>query len=387
MNVRSVDHRAQDAKGANVIRKIAVFLPDLRPGGAERMRLQMTREWLERGIAVEFVLCEAQGELLAQLPKGATVVDLRAARVRSSLLPLMRYLRHGRPGALVAAMWPLTVIAPLAARLTCFGGTVVVSEHEPLGIAYAGQGDLHRLGLRASMALGYRLADVRIGVSSGVADDMAKLASMPRDKVHVVHNPAASREGRTGQSQLGPMADVQGLLILTVGTLKRVKRHDMLLDAFARIAPATDATLCILGEGKDRVELEAQVSRLGLQGRVLLPGYASNPNPWYARASLFVLSSDHEGFGNVIVEALEHGIPVVSTDCPSGPREILQGGKYGTLVPVGDVDALAQAMLDALQSTHDHAALQARAREFAVDKIANEYLGYLLPAWRERTAA
>src|SRR5690554_1878570 len=105
MNVRSVDHRAQDAKGANVIRKIAVFLPDLRPGGAERMRLQMTREWLERGIAVEFVLCEAQGELLAQLPKGAIVVDLRAARVRSSLLPLMRYLRHGRFGALVAAMW------------------------------------------------------------------------------------------------------------------------------------------------------------------------------------------------------------------------------------------------------------------------------------------
>lgn len=368
-------------------RKIAVFLPDLRAGGAERMRVQMAREWLARGVAVDFVLCEPQGELMAQLPTGATVVDLRAARVRSSLLPLMRYLRHGRPGALVAAMWPLTVVAPVAARLTCFDGTVVVSEHEPLGIAYSGRGDLHRLGLRASMALGYRLADVRIGVSSGVADDMAKLASMPRDRVRVVHNPAASRKGRTRQSRPGPLTDVQSRLILTVGTLKRVKRHDVLLDAFARIAPATDATLCILGEGQDRVELETQVSRLGLQGRVLLPGYASDPNPWYAHADLFVLSSDHEGFGNVIVEAFEHGVPVVSTDCPSGPREILQDGKHGTLVPVGDVDALARAMQGALQSTHDHAALQARARDFAVDKIADEYLDHLLPGWRKRTAA
>lgn len=366
-----------------MIRKIAVFLPDLRPGGAERMRVQMAHEWLARGVGVDFVLCQAQGELLTQLPAGARVVDLQATRVRSSMLPLLHYLRHERPEALVAAMWPLTVVAPLAAKLVSFGGAVVVSEHEPLAIAYAGQGGLHRLSLRASMALGYRLADARIGVSSGVAEDMAKLAWMPRGKVCVVHNPAAGREGRKSQSRPGPLTDVKGPLILTVGTLKRVKRHDVLLDAFARIAPATDATLCILGEGQNRVELEAQVSRLGLQGRVLLPGYASDPYPWYAHAGLFVLSSDHEGFGNVIVEALEHGVPVVSTDCPSGPREILQGGKHGTLVPVGDVDALAQAMRDALQSTHDHAALQARARDFAVDKIADEYLDHLLPGWRE----
>lgn len=390
MSVRSVDHRAQVARGANVIRKIAVFLPDLRPGGAERMHVQMAREWLARGVGVDLVLCQAQGELLAQLPTGATVVDLQAARVRSSLLPLLHYLRHQRPGALVAAMWPLTVVAPLAARLISFSGTVVVSEHAPLAIAYAGQGGLHRLSLRASMALGYRLADVRIGVSSGVADDMAKLASMPRGRISRVHNPAASSDARTGHSRPGPLADVQGLLILTVGTLKSVKRHDLLLDAFARIAPTTDATLCILGEGQERVELEAQVRKLGLQGRVLVPGYASDPTPWYAHADLFVLSSDYEGFGNVIVEALEHGVPVVSTDCPSGPREILEDGKYGTLVPVGDADALAQAMLASLRATHDHAALKARARDFAVDKVADQYLDHLLPGWRdahERTEA
>ena len=149
----------------------------------------------------------------------------------------------------------------------------------------------------------------------------------------------------------------------------------------------TDATLCILGEGSERTALETQVHALGLEGRVLLPGYKSDPAPYYARADLFVLSSDHEGFGNVIVEALDHGVPVVSTDCPSGPREILQEGKYGTLVPVGDVDALAQAMLATLHAPHDPAALKARARDFAVDTIADQYLDHLLPGWRERTSA
>ena len=367
--------------------KIAVLLPDLRPGGAERMHVQMAREWIARGCKVEFVLLQARGELLDLLPEGASVVSLEVDRVRSLLWPLMRYLRKARPDVLLAGMWPLTVIAPLATRLSGFSGTVAVSEHEPLSLGYAERGKLHRVGLRCSTALGYRLADMRIGVSSGVSDDMALLSSIPRDRFFVIFNPAASGNTQAKADRPAVLLDASAPLILTVGTLKRVKHHDRLLDAFAQIASMTDATLCILGEGSERTALETQVHALGLEGRVLLPGYKSDPAPYYARADLFVLSSDHEGFGNVIVEALDHGVPVVSTDCPSGPREILQEGKYGTLVPVGDVDALAQAMLATLHAPHDPAALKARARDFAVDTIADQYLDHLLPGWRERIDA
>lgn len=363
---------------------IAVLLPDLRPGGAERMRINLAREWLERGFGVDFVLCNARGELLSQLPAGATVVDLAAPRVRNVLPPLTRYLRAKRPEVLLAAMWPLTVIAPLAARLAGFRGRVIVSEHNNLTVQYASRGRLHRCAMGASMRLAYPLADGVVGVSRGVVEELVRLSKRDADKFDVIYNPASTGMDRAIFAKPSELLG-GGHLILSVGTLKHQKRHDLLIEAFARLPRELAATLCILGEGQQRAALERQVAELGLAGRVLLPGYVADPTPWYAHANLFVLSSDYEGFGNVIVEAMEQGVPVVSTDCPSGPREILCDGKYGMLVPVGDADALTSAMQAALESTHDHAALKARAQDFAVDKIADQYLDLLLPSWRQGT--
>jgi glycosyltransferase involved in cell wall biosynthesis len=365
-------------------KRIAIVLPDLRPGGAERLHLSLAREWLRDGIGVDFVLRQARGELLAQLPAGAAVVGLDAPRVRNVIGPLARYLRRSRPDALLAAMWPLTTVAPIAARMTGFGGRVVVSEHSPLSRAYAAKGRAHRLGLRASASLGYRLASARVGVSRGVADDMAMLSRLPPSRFAVVHNPAA-----IGNLGAGPhvrpdaLRDVRGQVVLSVGTLKPVKRHDLLLRAFAALPAGVGATLCIVGEGPERAALERQVEALGLSGRVLLPGFVADPAPWYASADLFVLSSDYEGFGNVLVEALEHGVPVVSTDCPSGPREILDDGRFGTLVPPGDEQALAWAIRESLDARHDRDALRLRAGEFSADKAAAAYLVLLLPGRKE----
>ena len=364
--------------------KIAVLLPDLRPGGAERMRVQMAHEWIARGCNVEFVLLQAQGELFPLLPKGASMVDLNVRRKRSLLWPLVRYLRHARPDVLLAAMWPLTVIAPLAAKLSGFRGRVVVSEHSPQSQAYRHKGWLHSIVLRASNWLGYRLADVRIGVSAGVADDMAALSQMSREQITVQHNPAARGQASASVPVLPTeLQGVSGPRIMAVGTLKAVKRFDLAIEAFAHLPASLGATLCIVGEGQERQALMEKIKALDLRCHVLLPGYQTDTAPWYANADLFVLSSDYEGFGNVIVEALEHGVPVVSTDCPSGPREILENGKYGRLVPVGDPRALAAAMLESLQSSHDHGALKTRAQDFAVDKVADQYLDLLLPGWRE----
>lgn len=361
-------------------RRIAILLPDLRPGGAERLHLHLAEYWAAEGLRVEFVLRQKRGELLAQLPAECTVVDLGAARVRHAFWPLVRYLKREQPHALLAAMWPLSVIAPLAARLAGFKGRVVLSEHSPLSLAYAGKGWLHRCMLRLSQRLLYPLADARVAVSAGVAGDLAELSGLPRSQFTVIYNPAAlGRVPAMPPPRPQALAGHSGPVLLAVGTLKRVKRFDVLIDAFARLTDFPEAVLCIVGEGAERTALEAQVAALGLQGRVLLPGYAPDPAPWYAHADLFVLSSDYEGFGNVLVEAMEYGLPIVSSDCPSGPREILADGRYGRLVPPGDAQALADALRAALRAPRDAKAQQARAGAFTLKMAADSYLSTMFP--------
>lgn len=354
--------------------RVAVVLPDLRPGGAERLHVNLADEWARSGVSTEFVLRNTVGELLDHIPASAKVVDLKAARVRNVLGPLIQYLKESKPDAIIAAMWPLTVSAPLAARLAGYKGRVIISEHSPLSIAYGRHGRLHRRIMRASQRLCYPLADVRVAVSSGIADDLASLSGLSLKQFTVIHNPAALGKVNANAACPEQISGRPGPIILTVGTLKPVKRHDLLIEAFARLPASLGATLCILGEGQMREQLEGQIDRLGLQGRVLLPGFSADPGPWYAHSDLFVLSSDYEGFGNVIVEAMEYGVPVVSTDCPVGPTEILGQGLYGRLVSPANVEALSSGILASLHEEHDRDALKRRARDFSLDVIARQYL-------------
>ncbi|MDG4561607.1 MAG: glycosyltransferase [Candidatus Competibacter sp.] len=363
-------------------KKIAILLPDLRGGGAERMRVMMAREWLARGFEVDFVLRQRRGELLELVPKEARVIDLGVKRARHVVWPLCAYLRQHKPSILLAAMWPLTTVAILARRLSRQNMRVAVSDHNTLSKSYAGWGVLHRVALKLSMGLIYPFADARIAVSRGVAADLSQLSGISKDRFNVIYNPAANRNN-AGNDLVSRPEDLapNAKILLSVGTLKLQKDHALLIEAFSRMPAHLNAQLCILGEGKQRPRLEQLVREKHLEGKVLMPGFSLNPGAYYQAADLFVLSSSYEGFGNVIVEALEQGVPVVSTDCPSGPREILCDGKYGRLVPVGDADALAQAMQAALQENPDREALKARARDFAVDKIADEYLDVMLPGW------
>jgi glycosyltransferase involved in cell wall biosynthesis len=361
-------------------KRIAILLPDLRGGGAERMHLPLAAEWSRHGFEVTFVVLRARGELLPLLPPGVRVRELKAAQFRGALHPLIRWLRAERPHVLLAAMWPLTVIAVIAARIARTQTRVVVSDHTLLSRGYAGYGVAHRALLRTSLACVYPFADVRIGVSQGVAEDLAELSGLSRERFEVVPNPA---EIVAAHEPVPPeLTRVRGPLIISVGTLKKVKNHALLIEAFARINASFNATLCILGEGGERAALERLIGARGLDDRVLLPGFRADPGAYYRRADLFVLSSDYEGFGNVLVEALAHGVPVVSTDCPGGPREVLDHGRHGTLVPCNDPDALAAAMTRALQVPHDRAALRARAAEFSVERVALRYLELLCPMER-----
>jgi len=279
---------------------------------------------------------------------------------------------------LLAAMWPLTVIAPLM-RLTNYCGRIVVSEHNNLTVQYGKWGKIHRGTLRSSMAVSYRLADARVAVSSGVADDIARLSCVKRNRFNVIYNPVPPR-GTPDDATLTQIEAVwnvsPGARIVTVGSLKAQKNHSLLLQSCARL-DHPKARLMILGKGSGETTLRKLAADLGIAERVIFAGFHPDPTPFYQTADLFVLSSDYEGFGNVIVEALACGTPVISTDCPSGPAEILDDGKYGRLVPPRDPDSLAEAMQKALLASHDHALLMHRAGQFAPVSAAKQYLDLL----------
>lgn len=378
------------APDATTERSIDIFISNLRGGGAERVCLNLANEFAGRRLHVRLVLMRAEGELLLLLDPRVEVVELGAARVRNALWPLVRHLRQARPAALLANMWPLTFLTALARKLSGVDCRVVAVEHT----AWSKTPQVKRpdvaLALKASMKWMQPRLDALLAVSSGAADDLERFAGLPVGSVRVQYNPVVATTLPADFSELS--LDVSWLhgdqrRVIAVGSLKGAKDFPTLLRAFARLREQVDARLLILGEGDERPALEALIREVGLENSVELPGFVANPAPFYACADLFVLSSNHEGFGNVIVEALEQGTPVVSTDCPSGPREILEDGRYGTLVPVGDVEALARAMEEKLARAHDHEALKRRAQDFSVEKAADAYLDLLLPGWRERSAA
>lgn len=361
---------------------LSLLLPDLRGGGAERLHVNLANQWAKQGHAVEFALMSKHGDLIEILPPSLTVIDLNAPRLRTLLFTLVRYLRRTKPDVTLAAMWPLTSVAIFAWMLAGRPGRIFVSDHSQLSISAVEEMHVPKWLLGGMVRLTYPRASGAIMVSEGVKRDLCALANLPLEAMKVIYNPTAiglaQKEIRPGMRAQIWGEDV-ARCILSVGTLKTQKDHETLIEAFSLVPKQLKAKLVILGEGSLRPKLEALVHRLGLEGQVLMPGFTLDPYPWYQTADLFVLSSRWEGFGNVIVEALECGLPVVSTDCPSGPAEILEDGRYGKLVPTQNPKMMAAAIEESLSSIHDREALRRRAKEFSVEKIADEYLSFMLP--------
>src|SRR4051812_4909840 len=295
--------------------RLAFLLPDLRGGGAERVALTLIRDFLGRGHPVDLVLVRAEGELLPLVPAGTKIVDLKARRLLTAILPLARYLRRRRPAGLQARMWPLTVIAILARLVARSKTRIVTSDHVALTEQY---GHLRTTfaSLKATVRAFYPLADARVVVSSGAADDLARISGIPRDRFTVIHNPVPPA-APTKDSDIEALWGEAAFRIVTAGTLKHQKNQALLIDAFARVRRHRSARLMLVGDGELRGELERQVAAEGLAGEVIFTGFVRNPSDYIATANLFVLSSDYEGFGNVLVEAMRLGVSVVSTDCRS----------------------------------------------------------------------
>jgi glycosyltransferase involved in cell wall biosynthesis len=358
-------------------KKVAIFIQSLTIGGAERMALNLVEGLVERGIRVDLLLADHSGALLSRVPPQVKVVDLKGKRVLFSLLPLVHYLRDQSPDILYAIQTHTSLIAIWAAMLSRVHAPVVISQHNVLTISQAAAPTIRNRSITILARWFFRYADAAICVSQGVAEDLIESIRMPRQKTHVVYNPVISPEleQKALETITNPwFAQDAPPVILAVGRLTSAKDYPTLLRAFAILSRKQPAHLLILGEGKERANLEALVSQLGLKGNVQMPGFVENPHAYMARARLFVLSSRWEGFGNVLVEALACGTPVVATDCRSGPGEILEAGRYGRLVPVGDVEALAVAIVEALQATPDRALLRQRAQNFTLDESVRKYI-------------
>ncbi len=362
--------------------KVALVLPNLRGGGAERVTLTLAGEFASRGIEVDIVLMCSEGELIDQVPNAVRIVDLHTARIRQVPLAFARYLRQERPEAVIANIWPLTTACIAARSISRSKARLVVCDHQVLSRAYLEKGRWHEILLRTSIVALYPHADARVTVSAGVADDLAALSGIPRSRFDVIYNPIVVLPPVIGAETTVDAAwrGWQGKRIISVGTLKRVKNLALLVRAFAQLVERVNARLMILGEGSLRGELAALAHELKIADKLLMPGFIADPAPFYRSSDLFVLSSDNEGFGNVIVEAMACGIPVVSTDCPFGPAEILDNGRYGCLVPVGDVDALATALAAALAAAPDREALKRRAAEFSPGRAVDQHLALLFPS-------
>lgn len=327
--------------------RLALFLPDLGGGGAERVALALLQGFLERGHPVDLVLAQRRGVLLPLVPDGVEIVDLGAPKLRQVILPLVRYLRRRRPHALHAMMWPLPLMAVIARALARVDTRIVGSEHTTLSTMPHG---LRHRAVRALTARAYLKADGLVAVSEGVADDLAAYVGIARDRITVIHNPLLLPAILPEPGIAAARWPAGTKRILAVGALKSEKNYPLLLRALARVRERVPASLLILGDGPLRSALEAQVAETGLKDAVTFAGFETDPWPYYAAADVFVLSSDFEGFGNVLVEAMHASLPIVSTNCPNGPKEILEDGKYGFLVPTGDDQALAETLSNQLVS-------------------------------------
>jgi len=330
---------------------LAIFLRYLGGGGAETILLNLAQSFSQQNCKVDLVLGKAWGRHCQKVPSTINIVDLGASGFFSTLISLIRYLRKEQPTGLLSALHYANEIAICAKHLAKVSTPVVVTEHNTLSQALQHEASYKKYLLPLSIRYLYPWADAVVTVSQGVAQDLAQTTGLPAQNIKTIYNPVVTPELK--EKAKVPLdhpwfAPGEPPVILGVGKLEAQKDFPTLIHAFAKVRKMQPARLMILGWGSERSQLEALIKELHLENDVALTGYIDNPYPYIANAQVFVLSSAWEGLPTVLIEAMALGTPIISTNCKSGPAEILDHGKYGFLMPVGDRSAIAKAILAVL---------------------------------------
>lgn len=379
----------QLAAGAGIYcagnRQVALFMPNLGGGGAERVMLTLAEALVERGQRVDLVVTRATGALRGDVPEEVRLIDLHAHRIITSVPGLARYLRRERPVAVLSAMSATNCVAVWARQLSGLCTRLVLSEHSTLSVASASAATRRGRWMPNLMRWAYPKADAIVAVSRGVANDLAAQLNMPRERIGVIYNPVVTPRmlalSREPLDHPWFQAD-EPPVVLGVGRLVPAKDFATLLRAFAIVRAQRPTRLVILGEGEQRALLERLAGELGIANDVQMPGFVANPYQYMRAARVFALSSRWEGFGNVLAEAMACGAPVVSTDCASGPAEILEDGKWGQLVPVGQSALLAAAIRNALSTQRPRLGLTDFLQQFGARSAVARYCDVMTIGFR-----
>ncbi len=356
--------------------RIALFHPSLIAGGIQRVFVNLARGFVERGLAVDLVQATPDDEFRHAVPDGVRLIDLNAGRAVTSLLPLVRYLRRERPQVVIAAATQTNIVAVWAKRMAGVPVKVVLTEHNVISAITA---DAPMVRTRMTPFLTRRFypwADELIAVSEGAARDLSRTLADSDCKVHVIYNPILGPEFWLRAAE--PLSDSRiesdtRPMVLAVGRLHYHKDYPTLLRAFAILRRSVNVHLVFLGDGEERAALEVLTQELKLETSVSFLGNVANPLPYMTRAKVLALSSVVEALPTVLIEALAMNLPIVATDCPTGPREILCDGAYGRLVPVGNSERIAESLLDVLRS-EDASIIPQRALErFQQDHVIEQY--------------
>ena len=353
---------------------IAFYLYNLSGGGAERIMVNLMHSFVQLGLKIDLVLnTKTKSPYLSMVPPEVRILELKLG-VRKGIPKLISYLRQEQPQALLSSLHFNTDIAVLAKVLSGVSTKVVVREANHLSRKARNSSNLQERLVPLATRLTYPWADGIVAVSNGVAKDLAQITGLPRSRITVIYNPTITPElfNKSQEPLDHPwFQPSEPPVILAVGRLEPQKDFPTLIRAFAKVRKKQSARLMILGSGQEQARLERIVQELNLEKDVAMPGFIKNPYNYMKQAAVFVLSSAWEGLPNALIEAMALSTPVVATNCPSGPEEILDRGKYGMLVPVGDKDKMAEAILSTLSGNYqpvDSNWMQQFTLETAVEK-------------------
>jgi glycosyltransferase involved in cell wall biosynthesis len=357
--------------------KIALFIPSLEAGGAERVVVLLANELSARGLDVDLLLVQKKGPHLASLSGRVNVVALARKGVLASFFAIRNYVNEFAPAYFISHLDHANVVTALV-RLSCPASKTkfFLTEHITPSEWFRNTPSVKSKLVHILGKIFYRYADRVIVVSQGVARDVASFYHVPEDKISVIYNPVVGKDlMQKASGPCVPFFEGHADYILGMGRLVEQKDFFVLLKAFRMLAGRDHLNLLILGEGPQRGQLEDMIREYGLEKNVKLPGHISNPYPYLKQAKAFVLSSRREALPTVLIEALALGVPVVATDCPHGPSEILDKGRLGRMVNVGDARTLAQAIEETLISPLPFR--KCDVEKYTVDFAVNEYMQLL----------
>jgi len=356
-------------------KKISLFIPTLEGAGAEKVVLTLANGFVSKGYQVDLIVIKLEGAFSKEIDFNVNVINLNCKRIFLSLFPLIKYLRLSNPDILLSSLTHVNIISIIASLLSRVKTKIIVIEHSLKTKLFKNLTFKNKI-LDLLMLFTYSKAHSVVSVSKDVAKNISVRSGIELSKIHIIHNPIYSNSIliKSKEKLNHPwFLDDQPPVILSVGRLTEEKNFSLLIRAFANVRKKHNVRLLILGEGKLREQLTLLASQLSIEKDFSMPGFVDNPYAYMSKASLFVMSSDYEGFGNVLVEAMACGTPIISTNCPGGPVEILENGIWGELIPVGDLKALTSSIINMINKKN-HSDTSKRANDFSTDLKIKEYL-------------